>query len=354
MSDPIERLRNDARHGTGPDRPDLTGSLTRIHERTAGYQPGGLTRQKRARAGAWGVAGVGAAAAAGLVVAGVTGPGASQQPSAGPSEAATHDVPTGTTAVAYLHRARTVLADVDLDSLVLSIRTTDTSQDVDGAPTVTTVRREALAGDGSASRAWVPSASGRGGEDEEVRRSVPGQDRVTTWWVSPEDGVYTQFVADGGASDKNPSAQATQPRNRVAALGARLGEIEKAMSDPGVRTSGPTHTTIDGKAATCVTLSGDGSTALTWLPKAKSKGTVKDSTVLSWSSNTCFDDASNLPLVDTYTQHRDGAATDAVSRWGTSASYRWLPRNAASEKLVAPDLDGLRKVGYQQYIQLTK
>jgi hypothetical protein len=360
MSDPIERLREDARRagGVGHERPDLSGSLARIHERASGFEPGGLTRQKRARVGAWGVAGVGAVAAAGLAVSGVLTPDGGSSPEAAPSTAESFSAtPQGGAtgqAVAYVHRARAAVSGLDLESLILSIRTTDRSQDDGGTNASATVKRDVLAGDGSASRSWVPAAPGKGGpQDQEVRRAA-GADRTTTWWVSPSKGVYARFVVEGLDSDENPSAQATRPGNRVAAIGARLGEIEHAMKVQGVTVSGPTATKVDGRDATCVTLTGDGSTAWVWIPKAKQKGMGKDASVLSWSSRTCFDHASNLPLVDTFTQHRDSAVTDAVSRSGTSASYAWLPRDAASEKLLAPDLDGLRQVSRDQYVQLTQ
>ncbi|MFC8730888.1 hypothetical protein ACFT5B_00320 [Luteimicrobium sp. NPDC057192] len=389
MSDPIERLRKDASRmpGAEQDGLDLDGLLGRIHGNTDGKAPGGLTRQRRVQVGAWGVAGIGAVAAAGLVVSGVLTPDGGTSPEAAPHVPATttpHAAASAATpqggvtaeTVVYVKKARSAVARLALKDMIVSSEETDGIKHPDDAKMDTTSTREVLAGDGSASR-WtdVKELDGQVGTDmtgdQEVKKAIPGAEdgRMTYWYVSPRKGVYAEFPWSVG--DGDPSVP-DQIKDYVATVSRTLETVEEMAALKGVTSSPVTTTTIDGKEAVCLRMKGDGVTSVGWgATKGKGGSTAEQAVksyqkalkamgknvrtdVVDWSSRTCFDPETQLPVLHTYSTHYQLAELKTPSYSTHTTRYAWLPRNASTEKLVAPDLEGLQQVSRDRYFQLTK
>ncbi len=263
MSDPLERLRNDASRmpGAEQDGLDLDDLLGRIHGNTDGHAPGSLTRRRRVQVGAWGVAGVGAVAAAGLVVSGVLTPDGGAAPQAAPPVSTTtpHPATPATTpqggataaAVVYVKKARSAVARLAMKDMIVSSEDSDGIKHPDDAKVDTSITRQVLAGDGSASR-WtlVKELDGSVGTDatgdQEVKKAVPGAEdgRMTYWYVSPRKGVYAEFPWSVGGGD---ASVPDQIRDYLATVSQTLWTVEQMAALKGVTSSPVTTTTINGK-----------------------------------------------------------------------------------------------------------
>ncbi len=354
------------------DGVDLDRLLGRIHRSTDGYVPGALTRKRRARAGAWSVAGVGAVAAAGLVVSGVLTPDDGAAPQAVPVATAAPTAPTPVPTsgggavvepVVFVKEARTAVEKLDLKHMIVSVTTTDGSQHPDEPKLESGVDREFYAGDGTASR-WinivdVPGATTDDSGSEEVKKVVPGTKNglMTYWYVDPRVGAYAKFRLDVGAPG---STTADLVVEWITNLGNLLKTVQGMTALDGVVSSAPTTTKVDGRPAVCIRLSGGAETSGGWEAQ-DSDGDVKKAIAkdeafiarfskkqLDWSTRTCFDRQTRLPVLHTYSYHYQLDEYDSPSRTEKTDTYAWLPRNATTEKLLEPDLKGLRRVTQHQ------
>jgi hypothetical protein len=380
MNDPIRRLRDESTGPEGGDPFDVEAVLAEIHARTAEERPGGLTRRRRTvRLASVGAVGSGLVLAGALVLPGLVpgaGPGAGDLPVAEPSPTAevrdgvvgedqTADSTDATvvTAVAYVERARTAVQKVDLTTLVLEVESTFGVQHPGEPALDTSVNRQVTAGDGSAMR-WISEkdfGSSVGVEtvgDEEVHHVDPAgpEGQMSYWWVSPRAGVYTRFTMP--AENWDDIAEGTgqeQASARIAEIGSTLDEVEALAALPDVVTSDPVEQTVAGRAATCFDLSGPGGAAAGAGAEAGDPsgalGSFWDAT--DWTRTTCFDDATDLPLSDTRSQHYYAGDAAEPSLSVDTAEYTWHPKDDASLALLQPSLDGLREVSRDEYVDLT-
>ncbi len=266
------------------------------------------------------------------------------------------------------------MSHLALKNMIVSIESSDGFKHPDEKKVDTAVTREVIAGDGSASR-WTDLKEFDGAVgtdstgDQEVKKAVAGakDGRMTYWWVSPRKGAYTEFPLSVG--DGDPSVP-RQLKDEVASLGKLLRTVEQMSQLEGVTTSPVSTATIHGKTAVCLRMKGGAATSVGWgvsdgsgsakkaveqyRKAAKHDGKKVATDVVDWSSRTCFDPDTERPVLHTYSTHYQLDQFKAPSYSTHTTRYKWLQRKATSEKLVAPDLDGLRKLGYKEYVQLTK
>jgi len=329
--------------------------------------------------GAWSVAGVGAVAAAGFVVSGVVAPDDGAAPQAVPAVSTTaaasggSDTPSvtppdpGGETVAYVKEARTAVTQLDLKHMIVSVTTKEGTQHPDEDSLGADVDRQVYAGDGSASH-WtslkdVAGAVGSTVEDQEVKRVVPdAKDGLTTYWyISPRVGAYARFQMATGANGASLSDAIVE---QLEELTTTLRAVQAMVGVDGVRSSAPATSTVDGRPAVCIRMSGDASTWAGWGAQstaeaeraveqerarlerlsAEDRKRLEVDSVLDWTSRTCIDPESRLPVLSMYSYHHQLAAFDSPSRRVHSETYEWLPKNATTEKLLEPDLKGLRRV----------
>ncbi|HWK91282.1 MAG TPA: hypothetical protein VNR17_03370 [Luteimicrobium sp.] len=359
------------------DGVDLDRILERVHERTDRCAPGGLTRLRRARTGAWSVAGVGAVAAAGLVVSGVLTPddGASPEaapavrvtgaPSAGSGSQAPSTppvTPQGATAghvVAYVTRAQRAFHETDLADLVVVTTKSGWIKHPGEKKSSNGVDRDIDAGDGHATRWTVITPMDSDGPPEhrgveELKVAVPGRTdgRMTYWYIDPVAGVYSTFP--WAAKTSGRLAVPSLP-DQIAEFAEKIGKALAAAKEiaaaPGVTTSGPSTSTVDGKAAACLRMSGKGDQAIV----DGGPGIPADAGVSgAWSWRVCFDPDTRLPVLSQFETDYQLPQLKRPSHESRTERYEWLPKGPDTEKLFAPDVDGLRKVSRDEYFKITE
>ena len=372
------------------DGVDLERLLDRVHENSDGFVPGGLTRQRRARVGAWSVAGVGVVAAAGLVVSGVLAPddGATplaestdsavvtRAPSAGPSPTA---APRGVTgeSVVYVEQARAAVADLDLTTMVVSIKDTFGVKHPGEKELSFLSHQDVSAGDGSGTHFTSlpdsPASRYDDSGDQEVKGFAPGSkpgDPMVHWYISPRHGIYAAVPLSAEATERLPGLIADE----VAELRNLLKTVQGMTARDDVVSSAPRETTIHGRRAVCIRSSGDAANASGWYARysdgdvdrviaedrarmaglsAKDRKRLSEDRPLDWKSRTCFDTETRLPVLYEFDDHYQLSQFTSPSYREQTFEYTWVPQGTAEAKrLLAPDLHGLRKVSFKEFGRL--
>ncbi|WP_435737390.1 hypothetical protein V5D56_01995 [Cellulosimicrobium sp. PMB13] len=388
MNDPLERLR--AQAGEGDDRFDGDAVLDEVRRRTDGVAPGDVARRRRLVRAASGVAGVGAVVAVALVVPTLVVPGGPSREGAAlalrdgvvrdgvvrdedfPSGPSTDGPTAGGTdatggtgaqgasvipAVAYAERARSAVETIDLASLVLEVRSTHGVQHPGDAGVDPGTIVEYVAGDGSVSR-WISveepeSWIGTSGEGMEEVHHVdpdgpPGQ--MTYWWVSAPAGVYTRFTLPPENWDEiQEGTVPEQLATRLDELRSLTDEIEQIAAQEDVTVGAPTATTVAGRDATCFDLTGQEAPVIDGVPD----GAWPGDELVEWTRHACFDDATDLPILDRNDVVYQLPDRTEPSFSSTTTEYAWLPLDDTSRALLQPGIDGLREVDKDTFVELT-
>ncbi|MFC8730886.1 hypothetical protein ACFT5B_00310 [Luteimicrobium sp. NPDC057192] len=356
---------------------DLERLLDRVHDRSDAFVPGGLTRRRRARVGAWGVAGVGAVAAAGLVVSGVLAPDDGAAPEAAPPAAATSakDAPEASAeasappvtsqgaatgkVVAYVTRAQRAFHEVDLADLVLVTTKSGWIKHPGEKKSSNGVDRDIDAGDGHATRWTVITPMDSDGPPEhrgveELKVAVRGRTdgRMTYWYIDPVAGVYSTFPWAAKTTGKLavPSLP-DQIAEFAEEIGKALAAAKEIAAAPGVTTSGPSTSPVDGRAAVCLRMAGKGDQAIVdggpGIPADRGASGA-------WSWRVCFDPDTRLPVLSQFDVDYQLPELKRPSHESRTERYEWLPKGPGTEKLFAPGVDGLRKVSRDEYFKITE
>ncbi|MEL7977663.1 hypothetical protein AAG589_17490 [Isoptericola sp. F-RaC21] len=376
-TDPVERLRAQARASDGPetgaardDRLDGDAVRAEVARRTAGTRPGAETaRRRRLRAGAVGVALVAAGVAAVVLLPGLLPPGDAAAPVAAPSASSAVPTPSESPAAdegatptvvmaAYVADAREAV-DAEAAARAYVLREDETYRiKHPGEAWDSTVDRNITLGDGTATRYvsvkdfdTAVGASSVG--HEEIKQVDPEgpKGQMTYWWLSPADGIYTRFPLSPEeyvSTDEQFPVDPVQDQivARLDELRGTLDAVEALARTPGVTVGAPSTWERDGLTATCITLSGgkpEQDVGFGWA--------IEDT--VDWERRVCFDDATELPVLDERSQHYLLEPGAEASQERNTFEYRWLPLDDASRRLVEPDVDGLTEVDEDTYVART-
>jgi hypothetical protein len=124
-----------------------------------------------------------------------------------------------------------------------------------------------------------------------------------------------------------------------------LDVIRKLAESPGVTVGEPEAWVRDGASATCFTVSGTG-------PSGQLGFGAADPATIDWERRVCFDDATDLPILDEPSQRYQLEDAAEPSVMAETIEYRWLPLDQESRKLLDPPTDGLTEVDYDTYVEL--
>lgn len=381
-TDPVDRLRGQARASRPPvigeardDRMDDGAVRAEIARRTAGTRPGAeTTRRRRLRAGAAGLALVAAGVAAVVVLPGALPPGDGAAPVEAPVAApASSAVPTASAdpqaseaatptvvMAAYVADAREAVdAEADEGAYVLREDATYRIKHP-GEQWDSMADRNITLGDGTATRYVnlkdfdaAVGASGVG--QEEVKQVDPDgpEGQMTYWWLSPDDGVYTRFPLapeEYVSTEESPFGPVDPVQEQIVArldeLRGTLDAVEALSTTPGVTVGAPTSWERDGLTATCLTLSGgkpEQDVGFGWA--------IEDT--VSWERRVCFDDATELPVLDERSQRYRLEPGAKASQEHNTYEYWWLPLDDETRRLVEPDVDDLTEVDQGTYTART-